>query len=114
MADAAPIQWNAPEFELVRQSIMDRFACSEEDAIARLQAVWDPVDIKRRPSPPIPPMPPSPPPPEQAPLEDEDPVLPTRRKNTIADFDTNTQIPDGLPFFPAQFAMDKLKAYDYV
>jgi len=41
--------------------------------------------------------------------------LPPPRKRALSiDFDLDTLIPEGLPHFPAPFAMDKIKALEYV
>jgi hypothetical protein len=113
MAENAPPLWNSPEFEATRQIIMARYECSEEDAIARLQTLWNNADNQRPQSPPPPAPPPAPPPDPVPPLEIE-PLALTRKKSVFADFETNTAIPDSLPFFPAPYATDKIKTMEYV
>lgn len=108
MADIIPIQWDSPEFDAIRQTIRNRFACSEEEAIARLQAMWNHQEDKRPPSPGLVPQP------IPDPIPNVDPPLPPRKKTAFTDFDVNSSIPEHLPFFPAQFATDKVKSMDYV
>lgn len=104
MADNPPPQWDAPEFEPMRTSIMARFQCTEEEAIGRLQAFWNVQNEQDVPAP------------QEVPdLEpDEDPQPAPQKKTTIADFEEDSSIPEGLPFFPAQYAIDKIKTLDYV
>ena len=116
MEAIAPPLWNDPEFQPMRQSIMDRFACTEDEAIVKLQAMWNHIDFPRPPTPPAPPAPlrspsPSPQPPI---LPDEGPLPLAKKKLTFPDFDENASVPNKLPFFPAQFALDKVKAMEYV
>lgn len=107
MADIAPPQWDAPEFQAMRDTIMAHFGCNEQEAIVRLQALWDiPGNLE----------PPVPPPPPEVPddLPDEVPQPPTRKKTVFTDFDLDSTIPERLPFFPAPYATEKIKAMEYV
>ena len=107
MAENVPPQWDSPEFQAIRQSLMARFECSDEDAIGRLQAMWTGQAQRRSPTPPAPPPPDIPP-------EEEEPQPTVRKKNPFTDFDLEATIPEQLPYFPAQFATDKIKSMEYV
>ena len=62
-----------------------------------------------------PPAPPPPsPPPNPAQLQDVEPPPLVQKRATFTDFDLDTSIPEGLPFFPAQYATDKIKMMEYV
>ena len=111
MAEAIQPQWNSPDFNAVRQTFMARFNCSEEAAIERSQNMWNNADAPRPPTPPMPPLPI--PPQEPVPQMGHEVLPPARKKITFTDFELNTPIPESLPFFPAQFAMDKIKSMDY-
>ena len=89
-------------------SLMAHFQCSEEEAIGRLQALWNPPGKQPPPAPPL-----SPPPVPDLLPEDEQ-QLPPCKKTTFADFEEDSTIPKSLPFFPAQYAMDKIKNLEYV
>ena len=47
MAEAVQLQWDSPDFIAMCQSFMARFNCSEEDAITRLQDLWNNADCWR-------------------------------------------------------------------
>ena len=88
---------------------MARFQCTEEEAIDRLQAFWNPQNEQDMPAPPEAP-------PLQVPnpqLDEDLPPVP-QKKMTITDFEEDSSIPESLPFFPAQYAIDKIKTLDYV
>lgn len=88
---------------------MEHFLCTEEEAIERLQALWNPPNKQE------PPAPPQPPPPQaQDPPPKEDPRPPPRKKTFVANFEEDSFIPKSLPFFLAQYAIDKIKSLDYV
>ena len=109
MANNALPQWDAPWFEPMRTSLMEHFLCTEEEAIERLQALWNPPNKQE------PPAPPQPPPPQaQDPPPKEDPRPPPRKKTFVANFEEDSFIPESLPFFLAQYAIDKIKNLDYV
>ena len=61
MAEGAQPQWESVAFDATRETIRDRFGCSDEEAIARLQAFWNNGGEQRPLSPPAPPAPPAPP-----------------------------------------------------
>jgi hypothetical protein len=92
---------------------MARFQCSEEEAVIRLQNIWNNAGARRSPSPP-PPPPPPPAPPIPGVLEEQNLPPPARKKITFTDFELDSSIPETLPFFPAQFALDKIKNMEYV
>ena len=113
MAEAVQPQWDSPGFIAMRQSVMARFNCSEEDAITRLQDLWNNADVPRPPTPPLPQLPPPLPLQEPAPPPDIEAPPPGRKKVTFTDFELDTTIPESLAYFPAQFAMDKIKSMEY-
>ena len=106
MAEVAQPQWDSAEYDTIRLNIQNCFACSQEEAIARLRAMWNNEDQQRPPTPP--------PPPEPIPPQDDGPQAPAQKKTTFTDFDLNSSIPGGLPFFPAPFAIKKVKTMDYI
>ena len=114
MAENIPPQWDSPEFQAIRQTIMARFECSEEDAIDRLQTMWTGQAQRRSPTPPAPPPPAPPNPPNDIPPGEHERQPSVRKKNTFADFDLDTTISESLPYFPAQFATNKIQSMDYV
>ena len=95
---------------------MTHFSCSEEEATVCLQAMWNNANVlvPHTPSPPPPAPPPPPPPPQPQVQLDIEPIFPIRKKTTFPDFDEDAFVPNKLPFFPAQFALDKIKIMEYV
>ena len=87
---------------------MAHFQCLEEEAIGRLQALWNPPGKQPPPAPPLS-LPPAP----DLLLKDEQ-QPPPRKKTTFTDFEEDSTIPESLPFFPVQYAMDKIKNLEYV
>ena len=107
MVDIAPPQWNAPKLQPMRDLITACFGGNKVDAITRMQAL---LDVPGNPDPPAP-VPPAPPNIPKQPQEDE--LQPTvRKKTTFTDFDLESTIPEHLPFFPAPYATDKIKAME--
>ena len=96
----------------MRLAFQNRFDCSEEEAIVRLQRIWDnnennsPRNTPRPPSPPPPPLTPPPPDPIPAP--------PPESHNLPTDFDHNEAIPNTVPNMPLKWAVNKVKAGEYV
>jgi len=107
MADQKPPPWNEAQFEATRKAIQDRFGCSEEEAVARLEDLWNGGNAPRTLSPP--PGPPPTPPPEAAPNPG---IRSTANKVPVfVDYDVGATI---LPSLPAKYALDKIKALEYV
>jgi hypothetical protein len=90
MVDVAPPKWDAPEFAATRLALAKRFQCSKEEAIAKLQALWDSAGNQIH------------------------STAPARKKPTFVDFDLGVSISSNLPSFPASFAMDRIKSMEYV
>ena len=108
MADQAAPDWNSDAFNQLKQQVIERFQCSEEDAVARLQAMWGNatqslLERVRTPSPNRSPSPSRPP-----------PSPPLKRKVTFPDFDLHAPIADRIPCPPSQFAAGKIESLDYV
>ena len=108
MADNVPPQWNAPEYRATIETIRAHFGCNEEEAIARLQALLNVPGVQE------PPAPPPPPPDIPDQLPDTELQLPPQKKTAFTDFNIDSAIPESLPFFPAPYATDKIKAMEYV
>ena len=93
MADQALLNWDEDTFNQFRQSIMDRFQCSEEEAANRLQATIQ--NLVGAPDPP--PDPPATPPrldtPPPPPHDDESQPV-TKKKVAFIDFDLDTVVTD--------------------
>ena len=110
------MQWDSELFAPIRTALREQHGCSEEEAVIRLKNMWT-TDMNQRAntpqSPPPPPLPPLPPPRSVSP-EIEPPLPPVQRKRIIADFDPNATISDLVPRSPARYAIDKVKAVEYV
>ena len=74
MADQALLNWDEDTFNQFRQSIMDRFQCSEEEAANRLQATIQ--NLVGAPNPP-------PDPPATPPRLETPPPLPTMMSHNL-------------------------------
>jgi hypothetical protein len=125
MAEQEPQNWDEATFIQVRQQVMERLQCSEEEATNRvratIQALLDGTQI-----PPInpPANPPQNPPPDTAP---DPPLIPpttptrneevqhsSRKKAVFIDFDLDTTIADRIPHTPSQFAVGRIQDMEYV
>lgn len=109
MVENVPPQLDTPEFQAMRTALMTHYLCSEEEAIGRLQALWNVLNEQDPLTPPL-----SPPPPEPDLLPEVEPQSPPRKKTTVTDFDEESSIPESLPFFPASYTTEKVKSLDYV
>lgn len=119
MAEDAPPQWDSEAFDATRATIRNRFGCSDEEAIARLQALWNNTGNERPPTPPAPPVSPAPPDipspiPSHRRLPSPDIQQPPRKKATFPSFDPNRSISARMPYYPAQYAIDRVRAMEYV
>jgi hypothetical protein len=72
MAEVHPPQWDSADFGPMHLALQNRFGCSEEEAITRLQAL------------------------------------------SFKDYDLDTTISDRTPHVPLKWAVDKVKAKEYV
>lgn len=113
MAEQAAIEWEGERFDQMRQSIMNRFQCSEEEAAARMQETLDNAfqNLLEEPQPP-PNPPPNPHPVPPAPPAG-DPQPPPERI-AFPDIDEDAMIDDRVPLLPFRFAIMKIQAMEYV
>jgi hypothetical protein len=102
MVEVNAPQWDLVEFEPICLALQTRFGCSKEEAIFRLQSLWTIPEG----TPPTPPLPP--PPTETAPHIPPNPI------EASEDYDLETTIADTTPHTPLKWAVDKIKARDYV
>ena len=113
MADQALLNWDEDTFNQFRQSIMDCFQCSEEEAANRLQATIQNLVGAPNPPPDPPATPPrleTPPPP---PHDDESQPVP-KKKVAYIDFDLDTIVTDRVPHSPYQYAVGRIENMEYV
>ena len=118
MAGEAQRDWNEGTFNQFRQTIMEHFHCSEEEATNRLQTMiqnlveepqGQPIPPLHSPSP-IPPR--NPPPPQNIPLEKE--PQPPAKEDKFPDFDLNASISDRIPHNPSQYATGNIENMEYM
>ena len=119
MADNNPPQWDTDTFEATRATLMDRFGCSNKEAIQRLQAMWNGTGDQEPHTPPMPPTPLAPPaplspiaPPERSPSPDI--PQPPRKRTTFPSFNPDLTISAKMPYSPLPFAIDRVAAMEYV
>ncbi|KAF9791939.1 hypothetical protein BJ322DRAFT_1026297 [Thelephora terrestris] len=107
MAEPAAMNWNGEGFDQMREAIINRFNCSEEEATARMQATWNNAfqNLLEDPQPPPPIPPPTPPPADNQ---------PPRNATASPDIDNNVMVGDTIPLTPLAFAIKKIKAKEYV
>lgn len=105
-----PPAWNFKEFTATIYAIQAGFNCSEEDAINRMQLMWNPQINRQRLA--------TPPPPPTMRQDSQgrnfDTTPPSQEKTNFTDFDPNTSIEDRVLSFPSKFALDKMKHMEYV
>ena len=117
MVDQAAPDWSAEPFAQLKQQVMTRFQCTEEDAIARIQAMWGnatqtlldgaqppPPNLQSRPASPQPPRSP----------QTDNAHLPTKKKAHFPEFNPDSMITDRIPHPPSQFAVGKIEALEYI
>ena len=110
-----PPQLNADELNQIRDLLVARLGCTDEEATNRLQTLIEPTDQDQQNGAPPPPVPPSPsPPPQPAPIEEIEPQLPPKKKIAFADFDFDSTIPGWIPHSPDPHAAARIKAMEYV
>ncbi|KAF9783812.1 hypothetical protein BJ322DRAFT_1021595 [Thelephora terrestris] len=110
MPEPAAGVWNGEHINQMRQSIMDHFQCSEEEASTRLQATLDgAVQTLLQDPPPPPQNPPTPPPNPPAEIAQN-----TTDENNDSDFDDDAMVGDNIPLNLLVFATKKLDAKEYV
>ena len=117
MADPVAPDWNSEPFSQLKQQVMDRFQCTEEDAIVRIQAMWgNATQTLLDGAQPLPPNPQSRPASPQPPLSPQmdNAHLPSKKKAHFPEFDPNSMISDRIPHPPSQFAVGKIEAREYV
>lgn len=115
-----PPEGNGDALALVRQRIMERFQCSEEDAMARIMnsinGIFNEPEVPRSPSI-IPPELPVPLPEPLEPIfpeEDVDPRHTSKKKPTFVDFDLDTPIDNQVPHTPSEYAVGRMEDIEYV
>lgn len=112
-----PPAWNSEEFAATIHAIQAGFNCSEEEAINRMQLMWNPPNNRQRsatpPPPPTPPLPPPPAPRQDSQVRDVN-TPPPQEKTKFTDFDPNASIEDRVLPTPSKFALDKVKRMEYV
>ena len=115
MAEQAAIEWEGERFNQMRQSIMNRFQCSEEEASARMKATLDLAfqNLLEEPQPP-PPNPPLSPPPNPPPTPPADDLQPPQEGIAFPEIDEDAMIDNRAPLLPLQFAITKIQAMEYV
>ena len=121
MAENANPQWDTVDFNPLRQAVMQRFGCSEEEAIVRIQDMWGhqgentrgETPRARTPSPHPPPMP-HPPHTPRSTSPPNDIQNPTGKKNPFPEFEVGSEVADQIPLTPHEFALRKIKAGEYV
>lgn len=107
MDDQEAPEWNEEMMAPLRQRIMERLHCSEEEATARLRTTWNNMlqNILEE----------NIPPPPQPPVIPEEPGLaPTKKKTIFVDIDDNAVVSDRVPHAPYEFAVAKMEALEYV
>lgn len=111
MPEQADLALDGEGLEQMRQSVMERFQCTGDEATARIQATWNTVfqNLLEAPLPPPPPPLPSPP---SSPEPDPQPL--PKEKTTFPDFDEDIMVDDRIPHLPLRFAINKIKTMDYV
>ena len=115
MAEQAAIEWEGEGFNQMRQSIMNRFQCSEEEASARMKATLDLAfqNLLEEPQPP-PPNPPLSPPPNPPPTPPADDLQPPQEGIAFPEIDEDAMIDNRAPLLPLQFTITKIQAMEYV
>lgn len=124
MADDQAPRWDAEELAPIRLALQNRFHCSPEEVIRRLQGLWeeDPPRPSRSPSPHRIDEPPSRHSPErqrspepQRRSPSPPPTHPPDSENVvIMDFDDDAQPPDFLPKQVSRYAIEKINNFDLV
>lgn len=115
LEEEQPPQLEAEEINQIRQLLVARLGCTEEEAANRLQTLLVPAERGQQGDPPPPPASPSPsPPPRQTPPpEDESSFLP-KKKIVFADFELDVAISEWIPHSPDPHAVARIKAMEYV
>jgi len=117
MADQVVPDWNSEAFAQLRQQVMERFQCTEDEAIIRIQAMWGNATqmlLGGIQPPPHNPQsrPPSPQPPLSPRNNNAQPL--TKKKAHFPEFNPDSVITDRIPHPPSQFAVGKIEAQEYV
>ena len=112
MADQIAPVWDEELIAPLRQRIMERLQCSEEEATARLQTTWNNTLQTILEGDHVPP--PAHTPPRSPSLPGQTPLPPTKKKTVFPDFDENAMVSDRIPHAPLEFAIGKMEAMEYV
>ena len=113
MPDQDPPEGNAEVLDLVRQRIMERYQCTENEATERLRASMRAL-MEQREAPILPPNPPPEPPLHPNLPQEENPDPPLKKKATYVDFDLNTTIANQIPHTPSEYAVGRMEEIEYV
>ena len=115
-----PLEVEVNAVALATQRIMERFQCSEEDAMVRIMnsinGIFNELEVPRSPPVPLPDLPaPLPDPPIPLfPAADGDPRPAPKKKATYVDFDLDTPVDNQVPHTPSEYAVGKMEDIEYV
>ena len=121
MTEEVVPQWDSVAFDQFRRMVMDRFDCSEEDAIAKLQMMWGDAmhaleyEDQLSPTFGIFTLPPSPPPaPPVLLAQSAEPQCTAGKKVLFPDFENDSVIEDRIPPTLHQWAADRMRVAKYL
>ena len=120
MDNQNPLEGDANALALARQRIMERFQCSEEDAMARIMnsinGIFNEPEVPRTPPVPLPELPvPLPDPPAPPfPGENKNPRPAPKKKATYVNFNLDTSVDNQVPHTPSEYAVGKMEDIEYV